>query len=56
MYITAILTHLVVKLHKNKNLRCLFKATADGSMPEFSELDFCDGFEMKFTSPLGGIQ
>jgi len=25
-------------------------------MPELSEMNFCDGLEMKFTSPLGGIQ
>ena len=47
MYITAIFTHLIAKLYKNKNLRCSFKATADTavkgkicsicSMPELSE-------------------
>jgi len=26
------------------------------SMPELSDMDFCDDLEMKFTSPLGGIQ
>jgi len=31
LYITAIFTHLVVKLYKNKNLRCSFKATADAA-------------------------
>jgi len=25
-------------------------------MPKISERNFCDGFEMNFTSPLGGIQ
>jgi len=25
-------------------------------MPELLEMDFCDGLEMKFTSPFGGIQ
>ena len=54
MYITAIFTHLVAKLYKNKNLRCSFKATADAavkgkicsicSMLELSERNFCDGF------------
>jgi len=43
-------TQLVVKLNKNKNLRCSFKATADAvvkvkifnicSMPELSERNF----------------
>jgi len=32
LYITAIFTHLVAKLHKNKNLRCSFKATDDGAV------------------------
>jgi len=50
MYTTAIFTQLVVKLNKNKNLRCLFKATADAavkgkiysicSLPELSERNF----------------
>jgi len=54
VYIPAIVTHLVAKLYKNKNLRCSFKATADTavkgkifsicSMPELSERNFCDGF------------
>jgi len=26
------------------------------SMPELSETNFCDDREMKFTSPLGGLQ
>jgi len=25
-------------------------------MPELSERNFCDGFEMKFTSQIGGMQ
>jgi len=47
MYITVIFTRLVVKLYKNKNLRCSFKATADAavkgkiygicSLPDLSE-------------------
>jgi len=65
MYNIAIFTQLVAKLYRHKTLRCSFKATADGavqgkiysicSMPELSERNFCDGLEMKFTSPLGGI-
>ena len=31
LHITAIFTHLVVKLYKNKTLRCSFKATADAA-------------------------
>ena len=31
MYTTAIFTHLVVKLYKNKTLRCSFIATADAA-------------------------
>jgi len=30
-YNHAIFTHLVLKLYKNKNLWCLFKATADAT-------------------------
>ena len=66
MNIAAIFTHLVAKLYKNKNLRCSFKATAVAavkgkiygicSMPDLSERNFCNGLEMKFTSPLGVIQ
>jgi len=50
MYTTAIFTQLVVKLNKNKNLRCSFKARADTAvkgkiyniciMPELSERNF----------------
>jgi len=54
-------------LCKNKYLRGLFKAAADAtydkgklcsicSKPELSERNFCDGLEIKFTLPLGGIQ
>ena len=32
MYITATFTHLIVKLYKNKNLRCSFIATADAAV------------------------
>jgi len=32
LYITTIFTHLVAKLHKNKNLRFSFKATADAAV------------------------
>jgi len=56
----------VAKQYKNKNLRCSFKATANAavkdkiycfcSMPELSERNFCDGFEIKFTSLLSVIQ
>jgi len=52
-HITAILTHLVLKLNKNKNIRCSFKATANaadkrklfsiGSTVAMSERNFCDG-------------
>jgi len=55
-----------LKLHKNKNLQFSFKATADAAdqgklfsicgTPDISERNFCVGFEIKFTSPLGGIQ
>jgi len=56
-----------LKLYKNKNIRCSFKVTADAtdkdkqygicSMPDRVIRDnFCDGLEMKFTSPLGEIQ
>jgi len=31
MYITAIFTHLVLKLHKNKKLRYSFQATNDAA-------------------------
>jgi len=65
-YTTAIFTHLVAKLYKNKTLRCSFKATADAavngkiyiicSMPELSERNFRDGLEMMLTLPVGGIQ
>jgi len=58
-YITVTFAHFVLKLYKNKNLRCSFKATADAankgklhricSTPYLSE-DFYDGLEMKFTS------
>jgi len=61
-YITAI----VLKLYKNKNLRRSFKGAANAadqgelysirSTPEISERSFCDGLEMKFPSPSGGIQ
>jgi len=54
MCITAIFTHFVAKLYKNKNLRCSFEATTDAavkdkiycicSMPELSERNFCDVF------------
>jgi len=54
------------KTVQKQNLRCSFKATADApvkgkinsifSMPELSAKNFCDGLEMKFASPLGGIQ
>jgi len=54
------------KTVQNKNLRCSFKVTADAavngkiysicSMPELSERNVCDGFEMKFASSLGGMQ
>jgi len=64
--ITTIFMHLVVKLYKNKNLRCSFKATVDAvvkgkiysifSMQEFSANNFCDGLEIKFASPLDGVQ
>ena len=64
-YITAILTRLLLKLCKNKNLRWSFKSEANAadkgklygtcSTPELSERNFCDRVEMKFTSPLGGI-
>ena len=60
------LTAIVLKLYKNKNLRCSFKAPADAadkgelysicSTPEISERSFCDGLEMKFPSPSCGIQ
>ena len=63
---TAIFTHLVSKLYKNKNLWHWFKATADAadkaklysicSTPELSERNFFDGLETKFTLPMGGIQ
>jgi len=66
MNITAIFTHLVAKLCKNKNLRCSFKATADAavkgkiygicSIPDLSERNFCNGLEMKIISRLGVIQ
>jgi len=65
-YITAIFTHLVLKLYKNKNLRWSFKAAADAAdkrelysiccTPEISARNFCDGLELKFASPLGWIQ
>jgi len=57
---------LIEKLYKSKNPRCLFIATADAavkrkiysiySMPELSDRKFFEGFEMKFTSPLVGLQ
>jgi len=47
-------------------MRFTFKATADSadkgkmhsicSTPELSKRNFCDGLEIKFTSPLGQIQ
>ena len=54
-----------LKLCKNKNLWWSFKAAADAadkgklystcSTPELLERNFCDGAEIKFTSPLGWI-
>jgi len=62
-YITAI---LFLKLYKNKNIRFTFKARVDAadkgkmqsmcSIPELSKRNFCDGLEIKFTSPQGQIQ
>ena len=62
-YITAI---CFLKLYKNKTIRCSFEATSDAadkdkicsicSTPELPERKFCDGLEIKFTSPLGEIQ
>jgi len=58
--------YLVLKLYKNKNLRCSFRGTAHAadmcklnsicSMTELSERNFCDDLEIKFTSTLAGIQ
>ena len=65
MYITAIFTHFVLKLYKNKNLRYSFeKATVDTADKAKLYLqharvirkDFCDGPEIKLTLPLGGIK
>ena len=45
-----------------KDLWCSIKATADAAdngktyTPKLSERKFCDGLEIKFTSPLGEIQ
>jgi len=60
---TAIFAHLVLKLYKNKSLRCAFNAIADAadkgklystcSTPELSERKFCVGIEFNFTTPLG---
>jgi len=58
------LTHLVLELYENKNIRWSFKANAADkgewysicSTPELAERNFCDGLETKFTSPLGWIQ
>jgi len=52
--------YIVLKVYKNKNQWCSFKATADAAdkgkfssirrTPEVSDKSFCDGLEMKFTS------
>ena len=53
-------THIILKLYRNKNLRCSFKAATDAAdkgklyaiciTPELPQRDFCDGLEMKFAS------
>ena len=60
-YILAILTHLVLKLYKN--IRYLFKATTDTAdkgkfynICSVSERNFCNGLEIKFAQPPGGME
>jgi len=63
IYLNAILTNVIEKLCKNKNLRCWFKATLAletriGCICNTHgyQRGICDGLEMKLTLPLGGIQ
>ena len=56
MYITAIFTHVVLELCKNKNLRYQFKATLTletriGYICSIHgyQREICDGLEMKHT-------
>jgi len=56
------ITATALKLYKNKNLRCSFKAKADAvdkgklfrsvARQRHQKGIFCDGLEMKFTSPI----